>query len=49
MSHNTDYMTKMVKKASREASKDFKGWTRVVPVVKPSKKKSTKQYLMECE
>jgi len=49
MAHVSDYQTKAVKKASREAVKDFKGWTKVVPAAKTKKPKklTTQQYLKE--
>ena len=49
MRHPSEFHIKAVKKASREATSGIKSWTRVVPTVKAkgSKKKSTRQYLME--
>ena len=51
MPHVTEYQIKAVKNASREATKEFKGWTRVVPQakVKKQKRKSTKDYLRDME
>ena len=51
MAHVSDHMTKAVKKAAREKTRDFKGWTRIVPMekLKQDRRKSTKHYLQEVE